>query len=87
MANKDTCNKGHDLLAENARYFDGRSFRCRECNREKSRAVARKRLGIALDKPVRQYNKTPAQTHELIQLILAKPELAKSLLAIAKEVA
>ena len=81
-----TCKNGHYLATEQDIY--GKSERrCRTCFRTYQRNLGRKKRGTPLDAPVRAYIKynprRPKPTLELIRLVSANPDLAKSLLAIA----
>jgi len=81
------CKQGHDLRLSNAVYTSAKSRRCRMCWLDYQRTLQRVKRGTPLDAPVRAYIKhkpiRPKQTLELIRLVSANPELAKSLLSIA----
>ena len=98
LLSKGTCNNGHKIKTEADLYItpynhknQGQRLdkRCKACQLERARIISRKKNGTPLDQPVRPYkerrapNRTKA-TMELIRLVSANPELAKSLLSIAK---
>ena len=81
------CKRGHDLTLDNSRYYVGGTSRCKPCVQDRVRNRKRAESGTPLDAPVRPYTRhsptRPKQTLELIRLVSANPELAKSLLSIA----
>jgi hypothetical protein len=81
------CKQGHDLTLPNAVYTSAKARRCRVCWLDYQRTLQRVKRGTPLDAPVRAYIKVsprrPRPTLELIKLVSANPELAKSLLSIA----
>ena len=93
LLERGICVNGHDIKSVADIYkvsYKGKAFSiCKICQQKKSLLVSRKKHGTPLDQPKRQYkerrapNRTKA-TMELIRLVSADPELAKSLLSIAK---
>jgi hypothetical protein len=87
MPKQNFCKEGHDLNV-NRIYVKNAYSRCGECLRIRQRNIMRKKRGTPLDAPVRSYvqvnPRKPKPTIELIKLVSENPELAKSLLAIAK---
>jgi len=81
------CKRGHDMTGSDSRYHAGGTTRCSQCVRDRVRDRNRVKSGVPLDAPVRPYasqTRRPKQTLELIHLVSSNPELAKSLLAVAK---
>jgi hypothetical protein len=93
LLERGICVNGHDIKSVADIYkvsYKGKAFSiCKICQQKKSLLVSRKKHGTPLDQPVRPYKERrapnrPKTTLELIKLVSADPELAKSLLSIAK---
>jgi hypothetical protein len=94
LLERGICPSGHEIKSVADIYevfYKGKMSRtCRVCQKSRALVLSRKKRGTPLDQPKKEYkertrpNRTKA-TMELIKLVSADPELAKRLLAIAKE--